>query len=179
MKKIKEELKRKIKEGQDDEISEESIGKIIKRRKNWTTPGIDGIKNFWWKRLSGTWHALGRPMRKWMDDLDSIPEWLTLGRIVLLPKTENLSAKKNYRPVTCLNTSYKLFTGIMGRYIKDHAIRNNIWNERQLGATVGVLDTVDQLLIDKYIMDEVREHKSDLAVAFYDYEKAYNKVCHD
>ena len=28
-------------------------------------------------------------------------------------------------------------------------------------------------------MDEVREHKRDLAVAFYDYRKAYDKVHHD
>ena len=63
--------------------------------------------------------------------------------------------------------------------MKDHARRNEIWNEGQLGASKGVLGTVDQLLIEKCIMDEVREHKRDLAVAFYDYRKAYDKVHHD
>ena len=63
--------------------------------------------------------------------------------------------------------------------MKDHAIRNDIWDEGQLGATKGVLGTGDQLLIDKCIMDEVREHKRDLTVAFYDYQKAYDKVHRD
>ena len=40
-----------------------------------------------------------------------------------------------------------------------------------------MLGTVDQLL-DKCIMEKVREHKRDLAVAFYDYRKAYDKVYH-
>ena len=54
MEKIKEELREKIRDVQDIEISEENIGKVIKRRKNWTSPGIDGIQNFWWKKFSGT-----------------------------------------------------------------------------------------------------------------------------
>ena len=114
-----------------------------------------------------------------MDDPNGIPEWLTLGRTVVLPKTEDLSPEQDYRPITFLNTSYKLFTGIMGRCTKDHAIRNVIWREGQLGATERVLETVDQLLIDRCITDEVREHKRNIAVAFYDYQKAYDKVRHD
>ena len=58
-------------------------------------------------------------------------------------------------------------------------MRNNVWDEGQLGAIDGVLGTVDQLLIDKCIADEVREHKRTLAVAFYDYTKAYDRVHHD
>ena len=42
-----------------------------------------------------------------------------------------------------------------------------------------VLGTVDQLLIDSAIMDEVREKKRNLAVSFYDYQKAYDMVRHD
>ena len=38
---------------------------------------------------------------------------------------------------------------------------------------------VDQLSIDSAIMDEVWEKKRNLAVSFYDYQKAYNMVRHD
>ena len=57
MAKIKEELRKKIRDVQDIEVSEETIGKVIKRRKNWTSPGIDGIQNFWGKKFSRTWKA--------------------------------------------------------------------------------------------------------------------------
>ena len=34
------------------------VEKIAVKRKIWSAPGIAGIPNFWWKRLSGTWQAL-------------------------------------------------------------------------------------------------------------------------
>ena len=58
-------------------------------------------------------------------------------------------------------------------------IENEIWGEGQLGAVEGVLGTVDQLIIDRCIMDEVKQYHRNLAVAFYDYKKAYDKVHHD
>ena len=42
-----------------------------------------------------------------------------------------------------------------------------------------VLKTVDQLLIGNCIMSEIRNHKRNLAVANYDYQKAYDKLNHD
>ena len=59
-------------------------------------------------------------------------------------------------------------------------MENKIWDEGQLGAVEGVLGTVDQLIIiDRCIMDEVKQHHRNLAVAFYDYKKAYDNVHHD
>ena len=82
MEKIKEELREKIRDVQDIEISEENIGKVIKRRKNWTSPGINGIQNFWWKKFSGTWKALERTIKSFNEDPEGIAEWVTLGRTV-------------------------------------------------------------------------------------------------
>ena len=41
------------------------------------------------------------------------------------------------------------------------------------------MGTVDQLIVDRCIMEEVKEYHGNLAVAFYDYKKAYDKVHHD
>ena len=60
---------------------------------------------------------------------------------------------------------------MIGKYMKEHAERNNIWDRNQLGTCSGVLGTVDQLLIDAAIMDEVKNQQRNLAVAFYDYQK--------
>ena len=56
---------------------------------------------------------------------------------------------------------------------------NDIWDEGQLGIVVGVLGTVDELIIDRSIMKEVRTYHQSLDVEFYDYMKAYDKVHHD
>ena len=116
----------------------------------------------------------------WIEEPEKIPpKWITQGRNPMLHKTEDLSNEREYRPITCLNTCYKIFTGMLGRYMKEHADRNNIWDRSQLGTRLGVLGTVDQLIVDSAIMDEVREKKRNLAVAFYDYQKAYDMVRHD
>lgn len=179
MKVVEQKLKEKVQDVKEFVVTREDLAKVVKRRKNWSAPGIDGIQNFWWKRFKEAWDALRRAMVRWKQEVDRIPRWLTFGRSVLSPKTEDLSPAGDYRPITCLNTSYKIYTGMMGRYMKEHAESNNIWDEGQLGAMEGVLGTVDQLLIDKCITDEVREHRRNLAVAFYDYTKAYDKVHHD
>ena len=97
-----------------------------------------------------------------------IPQWWPAGRTVLIPKTKELGDEKNYRPITCLNTSYKLMTGLIGKYMRDHAMENDIWDEGQLGGVEGVLGTVDQLLMDVCIMEEVRSYHRNLVVAYYD-----------
>ena len=70
-------------------------------------------------------------------------------------------------------------TGLIGKYMREHALENEVWDAGQLGAVEGVLGTVDQLIIDSCIMEEVKTYHRNLAVAFYDYQKAYDKVHHD
>ena len=92
-----------------------------------------------------------------------IPEWWPSGRTVLLPKTKNLSDEKNYRPIKCLNTSYKILTGLVAKFMREHTAVNAIWDEGQTGAVEGLLGTVDQLIIDRCIMEEVKQHYCNLA----------------
>ena len=169
-------LSEKVTDVQEFKIDNKKLYETVKKRKNWTAPGIDGIQNLWWKKLTGTWKAIIDCFKKWMEQPEEIPTWLTQGRTVLLPKTEDVSNEKNYRPITCLNTVYKIFTGMIGSYMKNHADRNNIWDKSQLGTCSGILGTVDQLVIDNAIMDEVREKQRNLAVAFYDYLKTCDMI---
>ena len=63
--------------------------------------------------------------------------------------------------MTCLNTWSKIFTGMVGGHMKEHADRNNMWDRSQLGTCSNVLGTVDHLIIDNATMDEVREEKEE------------------
>ena len=40
---------------------------ILKKRKDWSVPGIDGTQNFWWKKLTSTWRPLTNAMNCWID----------------------------------------------------------------------------------------------------------------
>ena len=48
---------------------------------------------------------------------------LNPGETVLLLKTKHPADKKNYCPITCLNTSYKIRTGLVCKYMRDHTIK--------------------------------------------------------
>ena len=122
---------------------------------------------------------MSRAMQKWVEDDKTAPEWIALGRTVTLPKSTNLSSEKDYRPLRCLNTSFKMFTGLLANFMKHHTDKNEMWDKSQMGTRKDVLGTVNQLLIDNCMMDEVKTHKRNLAVAFYDYKKAYDIVNHD
>ena len=63
--------------------------------------------------------------------------------------------------------------------MREYIAVNKIWDEGQLGVAEGILDTFDQLVIDRCIMEEVKQHHHNLAAAFHDYKKAYGKVHHD
>ena len=106
-----------------------------------------------------------------------IPKWIAWERYALSPKTENLSPAKDYRPITGLNTLYKTYTGLMAKNLKNRATRNDMWDEGQKGTSKETLGTVD-LLIDKCIMDEVKEHNRNLAVTYSDYQKAFDREHH-
>ena len=107
-----------------------------------------------------------------------ISEWHVTGRTVLLPKKVGLSSEDLYRPITCLNTIYKLLTGLIGKYMKTHADENDIWDQRQLGTESGVLGTIDHILVDKCMLEEIREHMRKAALCYGDYKKAYDMVLH-
>lgn len=172
-------IQQKVTSVEEFQVNETDLGNVIRGRKNWTAPGVDGIENYWWKIFRVCWQPLSVTMNRWVEDQTTIPSWLALGRTVLIPKAADLSSEKDYRPITCLNTSYKMFTSILGNYMRNHAQRNGIWDKNQMGTCSQVLGTVDQLLIDNCIMDEVRNHKRNLAVAYYDYQKAYDRVHHE
>ena len=179
MQKVKMALREKVKNVKEFTLTEKRVVGEIRKRKNWTAPGIDGIQNYWWKRFKTAQKALTRAFERMKNDNDLIPVWWPTGRTVQIPKTKDLSNEQKYRPITCLNTSYKIMTGLIGKYMREHALENEVWDAGQLGAVEGVLGTVDQLIIDSCIMEEVKTYHRNLAVTFYDYQKAYDKVHHD
>ena len=61
------------------------------------------------------------------------PEWLPRGRTVMIPKSTNPTAVSEFRPITCLNTIYKLITSVINARILEHFRRNIILQLDQRG----------------------------------------------
>ena len=74
---------------------------------NWTAPGPDGIPGYWLKGLPGLSEALREALMEVHEGKAETPEWLAKGRTVLIPKSEGAVEPDKFRPITCLNTTYK------------------------------------------------------------------------
>ena len=117
--------------------------------------------------------------RKTYEHGEDLSLWLVTGRTILTPKNEHTKFAKNYRPITCQNIMYKIYTGILNICIVDHCIHNDLFTVKQTGRKPGSWGFTDQLLINKMILDEVRKHQRNLFMMWFDYKKAFNSVPHD
>ena len=87
----------------------------------------------------------------------------------LLPKNNQTHLAKNYRPITCLNTTFKTLTGIIATRIENHLYENNILAEEQQGGRRGSYGTKQQLLINKTVLEHAIRHRRNLSVTYFDY----------
>jgi len=103
---------------------------------NWKAPGKDQTAYFWLKQLRVTHKHIAALFNKLIEE-DQIPEWLMAGVIFLIPKNKNTENPKNYRPVTCLPTIYKLITSIISRRMQKYMDDENLMPKEQKGCCSG------------------------------------------
>ena len=76
------------------------------------------IHAFWLKKLTALHSRLATQMSQ-LIATGSHPEWLTTGRTVLIMKDpEKGTVPSNYRPITCLPTTWKLLSGVIAQKYK-------------------------------------------------------------
>ena len=160
-------------------ITPEEVRRALEGSKNFAAPGPDGINNFWWKKLTCTHHHLARIFNAWLNGEQQIPSWVVEGRTVLIPKSGDLSNPKNYRPITCLNACYKVFTRILYMRVLQAVERvyERIYEQR--GSKRGVAGCKENLLIDRCVTQDSVQYKRNLSMAWIDYRKAFDMTSHE
>ena len=96
-----------------------------------------------------------------------IQAWLTVGRSVMIPKKDN-SSVAYHRPITCLNTLYKLITSVIDHQLQEHEDKNNLIQIDKRGGKAKSMGTIDNLLIDKMILENAHFHKKNLSCIWVD-----------
>lgn len=159
-------------------VSEEDIRATVRRLKNWASPGIDGIHNYWWKAFTNTRKILANFICNIIRNPRDLPSYLTHGITHMLPKKGDLSQPKNYRPITCLPSAYKILTSIISFKLNNHLKLNNILAWEQNGCKQKVRGCKELLIIDNVITKQARQRQKNLSIAWIDYQKAYDSVPH-
>lgn len=132
-------------------INEKDVEATVRRMKNWTTPGIDGIHNYWWKSFTHTNKALARLINGAIEDPRTILEYFTHSSTLILPKKGDLTRTKNYRPITCLPSANKIITSTIGHKIQMHLRNNNVRAWEQNGCKNKGRGSKELLVIDNIL----------------------------
>ena len=72
----------------------------------------------------------------------------------ILAKSNDTKDPKNYRPITCLPTTYKLLTSVLTDRAYSHLEQNDLFALQHRGCRHGSYDCKDQLMINKMILDD-------------------------
>ena len=157
-------------------ITGTDLGQRLQRMKSWTAPGPDMIHAYWLKKLTSLHNRLACQMQQLLLE-ENHPAWLTKGRTILLMKDPQQGAiPKNYRPITCLCTMWKLMSGILADKLLTHMGEH--LHEAQKGIGNDSRGSKHQLLVDQTVMKDSRSRHTNLAMAWIDYRKAYDSVPH-
>ena len=176
-------------------ISEEDVLKALKKSSNDKAPGLDGIPVELWKLLNDQYTSA----KKNDDDIDNKKKkcniiWILTqvfkdieshgtdtnakfneGCVSPIYKKKDPENIANYRPITLLNTDYKIFTKALS--IKLAAAAPEIINTDQAGFIQG-RSIFDQVKTTKLVIDYMEKTNKPGAIVALDQEKAYDKILH-
>ena len=93
-----------------EDISQDKLQTALKKASNWKSPGPDAVTNVWLKQVTALHLHLLNTYNQAIEHPENLPDWFTTAETYLLPKNKDTENPKNYRPIACLSTSYKVLT---------------------------------------------------------------------
>ena len=141
--------------------------------------------------MEGTWHTgfginiprngevLGERLYVLIKHPKRIEPWFVNGRTILILKDGCEGKPQQFKPITCLNIMHKLFTTIMTELRYGHATQIGAIHHEQRALVRGKRGCLDALHID-YMAAQIakKKTKTDLSVAYINYQKIFDKVPH-
>ena len=158
----------------DEDITIEEVGRALKDLKNGKTPGTDGFppdfyKFFWGDIKELVFESLAFAKEKKEMSIDQ-----RRGVINLIPKGDkDIRRLKNWRPISLLNTDYKILTKTLASRLKKvlptviHPDQVAYLKGRYIGQNI-------RTIID--IMEYTKENNIEGIIAFLDFEKAFDSI---
>ena len=172
LKKLSEEEKLEC----DSSLSYEECQKYLKQMANNKSPGSDGFTTEFYKFF---WADIGRYLfRSYKNSIEMGELSITQkqGIITLLPKKDKEKIYlKNWRPITLLNTDYKIFSGALSLRIKN--ILDRIVGETQKGFIQGRdISECTRIIYD--ILHAAGKKNIPGLLLMLDFEKAFDSLSH-
>ena len=176
----------------NEKTSRIEIEEAIKKTANGTSPGTDGIPYELYKKIKereekkkegvdiiGILHKVIEEIEeKGIETMsaEKKEKEFTDGLMFLLYKKKEKSKIENYRPITLLNTDYKIYTKTIAKRLA--VIAPKIINEDQAGF-IPKRSLYDHTRTTQMIVEYCEVTEKDGCIVALDQEKAYDKIDHD
>ena len=115
--------------------------------------------NFWIKQFKSLHKSMTEAYSKIVKDTKQTPDWLVQGATNLLPKKEETWIPKNYRPIACLPTTFKILTSVITDRLYSHLEKEAIMTPEQRGGKKDCYECKDQLMINNAILENCKKRK--------------------
>ena len=154
-------------------ITIEEVKEAMKQLPSGKAPGIDSIPAEFYQEL---WEEIEMDIFNFASESIEktyINEDLNISKIALLPKTEDMSRIKNFRPISLLNTLYKLVAKIYANRMKP------LLHHWILPSQTGFVPNrciLDNVFLAFESIEWALESNQDLSLLLLDFEKAYDRV---
>lgn len=179
------------KESLGEDVDEDIIALALKESANGTAAGVNGLPYEYWKLLQKT-KSEDKKSKKYEDlniiksltavyadieenGVDPKSEFAT-GWMCPLYKKGDKRLIGNYRPITLLNTDYKIYTKALA--LKLAKVAPHIVHKNQAGFMPGRSIT-DQVRLARLMVNYGEATEQNGLIVALDQEKAYDKVRHD
>ena len=137
-----------------EKLTVDELKANIARAANWKCPGPDKLPNFWLKQFTSLHEKMAIEFTEVLNNHETAPDWLTAGNTILLPKKDETWIPKNYRPIACLPTTFKILTSVITDRLYQHLEEQAIMAKEQRGGKKDCYGCKDQLMINNAILEK-------------------------
>ena len=156
-------------------FTEREVESYLKDMSTNKAPGPDQITSDGYK-LGGEQITKGltKCFNKILETKTIPPSW-NEAKIIILYKKGDPDDIKNYRPISLLAHSYKLFTRLLQKRMEEVLDRNQ---PREQAGFRKKISTTDHIYTLNQVIEKCNEFNLPLCVGYIDYEKAFDSVEH-
>eukprot|EP01116_Phalansterium_solitarium_P024758 TRINITY_DN915_c0_g1_i1.p1 TRINITY_DN915_c0_g1~~TRINITY_DN915_c0_g1_i1.p1 ORF type:complete len:1519 (-),score=80.60 TRINITY_DN915_c0_g1_i1:440-4996(-) len=159
--------------------SDEEIQRVIWKKPNRSSPGINGIPYVVYKRCKHLRQRLAAVICAAWSSWTALRSW-QLAKVTLIAKSDVLDLPKEFRPIALLNATGKIFFSIGNLRLEKYMISNNYLRVGiQKAFRTGMPGCVENIAQLSDALNTAKDHQRPICASFIDLENAYGTVRHN